>query len=161
MLQATSEPKSADVRRVSQKVVTSLFDLNPATFSLMLRSVAKPLQEAANKILKVYMQVSIARREGEREEGGREGIKDYIVSGCTHRKYLAQMKRWPHPLAPPLLLASGQPVGQEGRKELMSPPHPPQRYTHLSHAPICIEQSADDRMPYIIGCICKVCVYLK
>ena len=57
LLQATSEPKSADVRRVSQKVVTSLFDLNPATFSLMLRSVPKTLQEAANKILKVYMQV--------------------------------------------------------------------------------------------------------
>lgn len=57
-MQATTEPKSADVRRVSQKVVTSLFDLNPATFSLMLRSVSKALQETANKILKVYMQVS-------------------------------------------------------------------------------------------------------
>ena len=59
LLQATSEPKSADVRRVSQKVVTALFDLNPATFSLMLRSVSKALQEAANRILKVYMQVSV------------------------------------------------------------------------------------------------------
>ena len=57
LLQATLEPKSADVRRVSQKVVTSLFDLNPATFSLMLRSIPKTLQEVANKILKVYMQV--------------------------------------------------------------------------------------------------------
>ena len=59
LLQATTEPKSADVRRVSQKVVTSLFDLNPATFSLMLRSVSKALQETANKILKVYMQVCV------------------------------------------------------------------------------------------------------
>ena len=57
LLQSTAEPKSADVRRVSQKVITALFDLNPATFSLMLRSVPKILQEIANKILKVYMQV--------------------------------------------------------------------------------------------------------
>ena len=57
LLQATSEPKSGDIRRISQIVITSLFDLNPATFSLMLRSVSKTLQETANRILKVYMQV--------------------------------------------------------------------------------------------------------
>ena len=65
LLQATSEPKSADVRRVSQKVVTALFDLNPATFSLMLRSVSKALQETANKILKVYMQEASSSSDDE------------------------------------------------------------------------------------------------
>ena len=59
-------------------------------------------------------------------------MKNYLVSGCTHRKHLARMKRWPHPLAPPLLLASGQPVGQERKEEQMSPPHPPQRYAHVT-----------------------------
>ena len=58
------------MRRVSQKVVISLFDLNPATLSLMLRAMAKPLQEAANKILSVYVKV---RAKEERRGGGGGG----------------------------------------------------------------------------------------
>ena len=45
----TSEPKSAEIRRQSQKAITSLFELNPATFTLMLRSVPKQQQETANR----------------------------------------------------------------------------------------------------------------
>ena len=57
LLAFTMEPKSAEIRRSSQKTVTGLFELNPATLTLMLPSVPKPLQESANKILKGYMQV--------------------------------------------------------------------------------------------------------
>ena len=59
LLAMTSDPKSAEIRRCSQKAVIGLFDLNPATFTLMLRSVSKPLQESANRILRGYMQVSV------------------------------------------------------------------------------------------------------
>lgn len=51
----TTEPKSAEIRKQSQKVVVALFELNPATFTLMLRNIPKPLQESANKILKTHM----------------------------------------------------------------------------------------------------------
>ena len=59
LLAFTMEPKSAEIRRSSQKTVTGLFELNPATLTLMLPSVPKPLQESANKILKGYMQVCV------------------------------------------------------------------------------------------------------
>ena len=71
LLAFTTEPKSAEIRRSSQKALIALFELNPATLTLMLPAVPKPLQESANKILKGYMQVW---REGEGEGGrGREG----------------------------------------------------------------------------------------
>ncbi|CAI8057490.1 CLIP-associating protein 1 [Geodia barretti] len=65
LIQATSEPKSGDIRRLSQSVITGLFDLNPATFSIMLRSVSKTLQDTANKILKVYMQEASSSSDDE------------------------------------------------------------------------------------------------
>ena len=51
----TTEPKSAEIRRLSQKTIIALFDLNPATFSLLQRSLSKSDQDNANKILKTYM----------------------------------------------------------------------------------------------------------
>ena len=51
----TMEPKSADIRRLSQKVIIGFFDLNPATLTLLLRNMSKNLQESANRILKGYM----------------------------------------------------------------------------------------------------------
>lgn len=51
----TMEPKSAEIRRLSQKVVIGFFDLNPATLTLLLRNMSKSLQESANRILKGYM----------------------------------------------------------------------------------------------------------
>ena len=55
LLAMTMEPKSAEIRRLSQKVVIGFFDLNPATLTLLLRNMSKSLQESANRILKGYM----------------------------------------------------------------------------------------------------------
>lgn len=49
LLLFTAEPKSAEIRKMSQKAVTKLFELNPATFTLMLRSVPKAQQETASR----------------------------------------------------------------------------------------------------------------
>jgi len=51
----TTEPKSADIRKLSQKTIIALFELNPATFSLIQRSLSKADQDSANRILKTYM----------------------------------------------------------------------------------------------------------
>lgn len=51
----TGEPKSADIRRLSQKAIIGLFDLSPASFSLILRTLPKSDQDNANKILSTYM----------------------------------------------------------------------------------------------------------
>jgi hypothetical protein len=51
----TGEPKSADIRRQSQKAIIGLFDLSPANFSLILRTLPKPDQDNANKILSTYV----------------------------------------------------------------------------------------------------------
>ena len=55
LLTMTMEPKSADIRRLSQKVIIGFFDLNPAALTLLLRNLPKNLQESANRILKGYM----------------------------------------------------------------------------------------------------------
>ena len=55
LLAMTMEPKSADIRRLSQKVIIGFFDLNPAALTLLLRNMSKTLQENANRILKGYM----------------------------------------------------------------------------------------------------------
>ena len=55
LLEMTMEPKSAEIRRLSQKVITGFFDLTPATLTLLLRNLSKNLQESANRILKGYM----------------------------------------------------------------------------------------------------------
>ncbi len=44
LLSLTMEPKSVEIRKGSQKVITDLFNLNTAGFSLMLRSVPRNLQ---------------------------------------------------------------------------------------------------------------------
>ena len=44
LLALTLEPKSVEVRKGSQKVVTGLFDLNPSVFSLLLRGVPHNLK---------------------------------------------------------------------------------------------------------------------
>ena len=76
------------MRRVSQKVVTSLFDLNPATLTLLLRAIAKPLQEAANKILSVYVKV----RAGEGGEEGSESAPQTVSRGdCALKAYNLQI----------------------------------------------------------------------
>ena len=51
----SGEPKSADVRRQSQKTIGKLFSLSPATFTLILRSLPKADQDNANKILSTYV----------------------------------------------------------------------------------------------------------
>lgn len=51
----TGEPKSADIRRQSQKAITGLFALSPANFSRILSTLPKGDQDSANKILSTYM----------------------------------------------------------------------------------------------------------
>ena len=69
----TSDPKSGDIRRSSQKVLYGLFELNPATFTMMQRNMEKGLQETMGRILKNYVQVGGARGWQGGGEGGREG----------------------------------------------------------------------------------------
>ncbi len=51
----TGEPKSAEIRKLSQKSIVALFDLSPATFSLILRTLPKGDQDSANRILNAYI----------------------------------------------------------------------------------------------------------
>ena len=51
----SGEPKSADIRRLSQKAISKLFSLSPATFTLILRTLPKADQDNANKILSTYV----------------------------------------------------------------------------------------------------------
>ncbi len=69
LIEYTTEPKSAEVRRQSQKVLTRLFDLNPATLSLMLNALPRILQESANRILQGYVaDMSSSGEESDREK---------------------------------------------------------------------------------------------
>ncbi|XP_064397669.1 CLIP-associating protein 1-B-like [Halichondria panicea] len=69
LIEYTTEPKSAEVRRQSQKVLTRLFDLNPATLSLMLNALPRILQESANRILQCYVaDMSSSGEESDREK---------------------------------------------------------------------------------------------
>ena len=62
----TSEPKSGDIRRSSQKLLYGLFELNPAVFTILQRNLEKGLQETTSRILKMHIQV----REGWEGGGG-------------------------------------------------------------------------------------------
>lgn len=65
----TTEPKSAEVRRQSQKVLTRLFDLNPATLTMMLNSLPRIQQDSANRILQGYVaDMSSSGEESDREK---------------------------------------------------------------------------------------------
>ena len=80
LLALTVEPKSVEVRKGSQKVVTGLFDLNPSVFSLLLRGVPHNLKviiiiiiiiiihfirRMLNVLLKVtYKRITAVRRRG-------------------------------------------------------------------------------------------------
>ena len=44
LLKLTSEPKSLEIRKTSKKAIVSLFELNAASMSLMLRQQPQPLQ---------------------------------------------------------------------------------------------------------------------
>ena len=44
LLKLTSEPKSVEIRKSSRRAIISLFDLNAASMSLMLRQQPQPLQ---------------------------------------------------------------------------------------------------------------------
>ena len=57
LLSLTMEPKSVEIRKGSQKVITDLFNLNTAGFSLMLRSVPRNLQVWNTCISTDYMYV--------------------------------------------------------------------------------------------------------
>jgi len=48
IIQWTTEPKSADVRRASQCVVVAFFDLNPSVMSAMLNQLPKSYQDGAH-----------------------------------------------------------------------------------------------------------------
>ena len=56
LLKLTSEPKSLEIRKSSRRVIISLFDLNAASLSLMLRQQPQPLQ--VSEIVRCVIQLS-------------------------------------------------------------------------------------------------------
>ena len=84
LLELTTEPRSAEIRKHSQKVVVGMFELNPATFTLMLRNIPKSLQESANKILKLHMQEmsSSSGEESDKEQSPKRTRKK--LGGNSH-----------------------------------------------------------------------------
>nr|CDS27010.1 CLIP associating protein 1 [Hymenolepis microstoma] len=60
----STEPKSADVRRLASRVVIKLSHLNPAAFSSMVQMMPKASQDQAAKLLKTYAKTSTAGNSG-------------------------------------------------------------------------------------------------
>ncbi|CAL8096213.1 unnamed protein product [Calicophoron daubneyi] len=54
----STEPKSADVRRMASRVVIKLFDLNAASFSTVLQGLPRTIQDRASEILKTYQKTT-------------------------------------------------------------------------------------------------------
>lgn len=54
----STEPKSADVRRLASRVVIKLSHLNPTAFSSMVQMMPKTSQDQAAKLLKTYAKTS-------------------------------------------------------------------------------------------------------
>lgn len=88
----TGEPKSADIRRHSQKAIIGLFDLSPANFSLILRTLPKPDQDNANKILSTYVsELPSSGDESDRETSSTPRTKKTIPTPkvCPIKKICA------------------------------------------------------------------------
>lgn len=64
IIQWTTEPKSADVRRASQLVVVALFDLNPSVMSAMLNQLSKSYQEGAHRLIQTHLKTSTQPSSG-------------------------------------------------------------------------------------------------
>ncbi|THD25638.1 CLIP-associating protein 1 [Fasciola hepatica] len=54
----STEPKSADVRRMASRVIIKLYDLNTSSFSAILQSLPRASQERASEILKTYQKTT-------------------------------------------------------------------------------------------------------
>ncbi|XP_018652221.1 putative clasp2 protein [Schistosoma mansoni] len=54
----SAEPKSADVRRMASRVVIKLFDLNSTSFSNLLQSLPRGVQDRAHEVLKTYQKTA-------------------------------------------------------------------------------------------------------
>ncbi|VDO86582.1 unnamed protein product [Schistosoma margrebowiei] len=54
----SAEPKSADVRRMASRVVIKLFDLNSTSFSTLLQSLPRGVQDRAHEVLKTYQKTA-------------------------------------------------------------------------------------------------------
>ncbi|TNN15496.1 CLIP-associating protein isoform 1 [Schistosoma japonicum] len=54
----SAEPKSADVRRMASRVVIKLFDLNATSFSTLLQSLPRGVQDRAHEVLKTYQKTA-------------------------------------------------------------------------------------------------------
>ncbi|VEL07337.1 unnamed protein product [Protopolystoma xenopodis] len=50
----STEPKSAEVRRMASRVVIKLFDLNPSNFFQLIQNIPRHFQDRAQDILKTY-----------------------------------------------------------------------------------------------------------
>jgi CLIP-associating protein 1/2 len=55
LLVLTMEPKSVDIRKSSQRVVTDLFELNTAVFTMLLRDVPRNIRENIEQMLRGYL----------------------------------------------------------------------------------------------------------
>jgi CLIP-associating protein 1/2 len=58
LIQWTTEPKSADIRKAAQAVIIALFNLNASELTTMLRAIPKPFQDSATKILQGHLHTS-------------------------------------------------------------------------------------------------------
>ena len=63
LLVMVGEPKSVEIRKATQSVITGLFDLNAAVFSLLQRGVPRNVQENVERIIKGYMQENSSEDE--------------------------------------------------------------------------------------------------
>lgn len=77
----TGEPKSAEIRRMSQKAIIAFFDLSPANFSLILRTLPKPDQDSTNKILSTYVsELPSSGDESDRDTPSRPRTKKTLAT---------------------------------------------------------------------------------
>ncbi|VDK31608.1 unnamed protein product [Taenia asiatica] len=83
----STEPKSADVRRLASRVVIKLSDLNPAAFASMVKQMPKTSQDQSAKLLKTYQKtatVSTSSHETTSPDGSRPStrlIKPQVGNG--------------------------------------------------------------------------------
>ncbi|KAL5112926.1 CLIP-associating protein 1 [Taenia crassiceps] len=74
----STEPKSADVRRLASRVVIKLSDLNPAAFASVVKQMPKASQDQSAKLLKTYQKtatVSTSSHETTSPDGSRSSTR--------------------------------------------------------------------------------------
>lgn len=139
----TGEPKSADIRRQSQKAITGLFALSPANFSRILSTLPKADQDNANKILSTYMsELPSSGDESDRDTPSTPRAKKttpakvsviiscmYYLHCCDDRHETSSLLVYvprPPPLRDPIQQRLCLPVAPEGWEALeLSLLHPP------------------------------------